>query len=100
MTTTKPARPRNTQQSAPADAETPIHLELAAEAVLNGWTRDQVIGTLISRISRDHRYLAYRKACNRRTSYDDEVQQRPPCVGTCGLLAHARADRKPHASIT
>ena len=38
-------------------------------------TREQVIAGLISRIKRDQGYLAYRKACNRRTSYDDRVQQ-------------------------
>jgi len=38
-------------------------------------TREQVIAGLISRIKRDQGYLAYRKACNRRTSYDDQVQQ-------------------------
>ncbi len=74
-TTTKPTRQRNKRASVPVEAETPIHVELAAEAVLEGWTRSQVIDMLISRISRDRRYLAYRKACNRRTSYDDQVQQ-------------------------
>ena len=52
-----------------------IHVELAAEAMLEGWTHKQVIDILSSRISRDCRYLAYRKACNRRTSYDNQVQQ-------------------------
>src|SRR5215813_9854848 len=74
-TTTRQTRQRTKGASAPDDAETPVHVELAAEAVLDGWTREQVISTLISRISRDRRYLAYRKACNRRTSYDDQVQQ-------------------------
>ncbi len=75
MTTTKQARQRTKGASVSADAETPVHVELAAEAILDGWTRERVIDTLISRIRRDRRYLAYRKACNRRTSYDDEVQQ-------------------------
>jgi hypothetical protein len=56
------------------DEETPVHVELAAEAVLDGWTREQVIDALIGRIRRDRGYLAYRKACNRRTRYDDQVQ--------------------------
>jgi hypothetical protein len=38
-------------------------------------TCEQVVAGLISRIKRDQGYLAYRKACNRRTSYDDQVQQ-------------------------
>src|SRR5689334_5487849 len=73
--TTKQAQQRPNRTSAPADAETPLHVELAAEAMLEGWTRAQVLDTLISRIRRDRRYLAYRKAGNRRTSYDDDVQQ-------------------------
>ena len=64
---------RNRQTHTPADTETPLHVALAAEAVLDGWTRNRVIGTLIGRISRDRRYLAYRKAGHRRTSYDDQV---------------------------
>lgn len=71
-TTTLRQRARETV--ARTDAETPIHVELAAAAALEGWTRDQVINTLISRIKRDRRYLAYHKACNRHTSYDDQVQ--------------------------
>ena len=86
-TTTKPTRQRTQRTSAPADAETPIHVELAAEAVLEGWTREQVIDTLISRIRRDRRYLAYRKACNRRTSYDDQVQQDMRALALAAVLA-------------
>jgi hypothetical protein len=52
-----------------------MHVGLAADALLDGWTREQVIAALIGRIKRDHGYLAYRKACNRRTSYDSQVQQ-------------------------
>ena len=37
-------------------------------------TWEQAIAGLISRIKRDQGYLAYRKACNRRTSYDNQVQ--------------------------
>src|SRR5690349_18748080 len=57
------------------EARTIPHLDLAAEAVIDGWTREQVIAALISRVKRDQGYLAYRKACNRRTSYDSQVQQ-------------------------
>jgi hypothetical protein len=58
--------------------------------VLEGWTHEQVIDTLISRISRDRRYLAYRKACSRRTSYDEEVQQdmRALALAGCWLAEH------------
>lgn len=62
-------------------------MERAAEAVVDGWTREQVIDTLISRLRRDHRYLAYRKACNRRASYDDDVQRdmRALALAACWL---------------
>jgi hypothetical protein len=66
---------RRRQRARADDAAPAVHLELAAEAVLNGWTREQVIEALIGRIQRDQHYLAYRKACNRRTSYDNQVQQ-------------------------
>src|SRR5262245_54459145 len=51
------------------------YLDLAGEALLAGMTREQVIAQLASRIRRDQGYLAYQKACNRRTRYDDQVQQ-------------------------
>ncbi|HEV8192304.1 MAG TPA: hypothetical protein VGP82_12625, partial [Ktedonobacterales bacterium] len=73
-TRTTSTRQRTQQTGAQAHAETLIHVELAAEAVLEGWTHERVIDRLIGRIRRDRRYLAYRKACNRRTSYDDQVQ--------------------------
>jgi hypothetical protein len=56
-----------------ADTGSPPHVELAAEALLAGITREQVIARLVSRIRRDEGYLADRKACNRHTRYDDEV---------------------------
>ncbi|HLY29463.1 MAG TPA: hypothetical protein VKQ36_00415, partial [Ktedonobacterales bacterium] len=56
------------------DPNEPVHMALAAEALLDGWTRSRVIGALVSRIHRDERYLAYRKASGRRTSYDEQVQ--------------------------
>ena len=49
------------------------HVELAADALLAGMTREQVIAQLLSRIRRDESYLAYRKACHRHTRYDDEM---------------------------
>ena len=49
------------------------YLDLAGEALLAGMTRKRVIAQLVSRIRRDEGYLAYRKACNRRTRYDDQV---------------------------
>jgi hypothetical protein len=61
-------------REAPAGAS-PLHMTLATEALLDGWTREQVITALITRIQRDERYLAYRKTCGRKTSYDDQVQQ-------------------------
>jgi hypothetical protein len=66
---------RQRYQPLAADTETPVHVELAAEAVLDGWTRERVIDALIGRIRRDRGYLAYRKACRRHTGYDDQVQQ-------------------------
>jgi hypothetical protein len=51
------------------------HLDLAAEALADGWTREQVVRALIVRVHRDTSYLAYRKASNRRTGYDAQVQQ-------------------------
>jgi hypothetical protein len=53
----------------------PSYLQLAGDALLAGTTREQVVAELISRIERDQGYLAYRKACNRCTRYDDQVQQ-------------------------
>src|SRR5215475_8318243 len=103
-TTSKRIRQRNTQTSVPTNAEIPLHIELAAEAVLEGWTHEQVIDMLVSRISRDRRYLAYRKACNRRTSYDDQVQQdmRALALATCWLteLSASEAPQQRSAPIT
>ncbi len=79
-------RQRKPQAYTTANAETPIHVELAAEAIFNRWTREQVIDILISRIKRDRRYLAYRKACNRRTSYDDQVQQDMRALALAAVL--------------
>src|SRR5262249_20314827 len=62
------------KQTQPSDANSAAsYLDLAGEALLAGMTREQVIAQLVSRIRRDEGYLAYRKACNRRTRYDDQV---------------------------
>jgi hypothetical protein len=71
--TTKTQRPTLASDDTTVIAHAP-HLDLAAQALVDGWTRAQVISALIGRIQRDERYLAYRKACNRRTSYDGQVQ--------------------------
>lgn len=70
-----------------SETPTPLHLDLAVQALVDGWTRAQVIEALIGRIKRDQGYLAYRKACHRRTSYDDQVQQdqRALALAACWL---------------
>ena len=79
---TRDAGSTKTRTRAHRDADrgetTTTYLHLAAEALLDGWTREQVITALIGRIKRDQGYLAYRKACNRRTSYDTRSSR------TCG----------------
>jgi hypothetical protein len=79
-----------------ADTETPLHIELAAEAVLEGWTRERVIEALIGRIRRDRGYLAYRKVCNRRMSYDEQVWQdmRALALAACWLDESAPPTRR------
>ena len=64
---------RQTRQDMREESE-PLHLALAGEALLDGWTRERVIAALISRIRRDDGYLAYRRACGRRTGYDEQVR--------------------------
>jgi hypothetical protein len=44
--------------AAATETRPPLHLDLAAEAILDGWTREQVIAALIGRITRDTKYLA------------------------------------------
>src|SRR5215469_6185619 len=65
----------------------PPHVALASEALLEGWTRQQVIAALVSRIRRDEGYLAYRQATGRRTSYDDQVKadMRALALAACWL---------------
>lgn len=41
----------------------------------DGWTREQVVHALIVQVSYDARYLAFRRATNRRTGDDAQVQQ-------------------------
>src|SRR5215469_6204960 len=81
----------------------PPHLELASEALLEGWTRQQVIAALVSRIRRDEGYLAYRKATGRRTNYDDQVKadMRALALAACWLeeaTATVRLPKAPAAS--
>jgi hypothetical protein len=76
------------------------HLELAAEALGDGWTRERVIGALSSPIQRDRGYLAYRKACNRHTRYDDQVQQdlQALALANCWLSDESGGGLPRHAS--
>jgi hypothetical protein len=71
----------------PADDGTPLHVALASEALLEGWTRHQVIAALASRIRRDEGYLAYRRAMGRHTTYDDQVKagMRALALAACWL---------------
>ena len=70
-----------------ADSETPpTYIQLAGDALLAGMTREQAIAGLISRVKRDQGYLAYRKACNRRTNYDDQVQQDMRALALAAVL--------------
>jgi hypothetical protein len=71
----------------PADDETPLHVALASAALLEGWTRQQVIAALVGRIRRDEGYLAYPRATGRRTSYDDQVKadMRALALAACWL---------------
>jgi hypothetical protein len=55
------------------DVQTPRHLALASDALVEGWTRERVIAALVDRIRRDGGYLVYRRASGRRTSYDELV---------------------------
>lgn len=74
--TTKPAKRTERPDSAPDMPTPPVnHLDFAADALADGWTREQVIRALIVRVHRDTSYLAYRKASNRRTGYDAQVHQ-------------------------
>ena len=59
---------------APADHGSLPYVALASAALLEEWTRQQVIAALVSRIRRDEGYLAYRRATGRRASYDEQVQ--------------------------
>jgi hypothetical protein len=76
MTERTKTRTRRHTATPQLEGETsPTYVQLAGDALLAGMTREQAIAGLISRIKRDQGYLGYRKACNRRTSYDDQVQQ-------------------------
>src|SRR5262249_21642978 len=70
------------------------YLDLAGEALLAGMTREHVIAQLVSRIRRDESYLAYRKASNRRTRYDDQVQQDMRALALAAVLLEEPAQGK------
>ncbi|HEV8191527.1 MAG TPA: hypothetical protein VGP82_08580 [Ktedonobacterales bacterium] len=72
-TKTRARRPTTTPRLE-GDAS-PTYIQLAGDALLEGMTRERAVAGLVSRIKRDQGYLAYRKACNRRTSYDEQVRQ-------------------------
>lgn len=69
------------------------YVDLAGEALLSGMTREQVITQLVSRIKRDQGYLAYRKACNRRTTYDDRVLADMRALALAAVLLDEPAQR-------
>lgn len=70
----------------PSYQPTPVdHHELAAEAIADGWTREQVIHALIVRVHRDASYLAFRKAAHRRAGYDAQMQQDMRAVSLAAL---------------
>jgi hypothetical protein len=54
---------------------TKLPLEVAANHLQAGWTKERVIAVLCARIERDARYLAYRQRSGRRTIYDDMTEQ-------------------------
>jgi hypothetical protein len=85
-----PQTRRHTAAPRPEGDPSPTYIQLAGDALLAGMTLEQAVAGLISRIKRDQGYLAYRKACNRRTSYDDQVQQdmRVLALAACWLTEH------------
>jgi hypothetical protein len=89
---------RHTATSRDKGDASPTYIQLAGDALLAGMTREQVIAGLISRIMRDQGYLAYRKACNRRTGYDNQVQQDMRALALACLAA--RRDRYARATYT
>lgn len=87
MTEQTKAQTRTHMATPQADGETPpTYLQLAGDALLAGLTREQAIAGLISHIRRDQGYLAHRKACNRRTSFDDQVQQDMRALALAAVL--------------
>ncbi len=90
---TKTRTRRHTATPRPEGDTSPTYIQLAGDALLAGMTREQAIAGLISRIKRDQGYLAYRKACNRRTSYDDQVQQDMQALALAAVLLARRRRR-------
>jgi hypothetical protein len=64
-------RQRHTTDPEVPETRSAPPVELAAEALLTGMTRAQVIAQLVSRMRHDQGYLAYRKACHRHTRSDE-----------------------------
>jgi hypothetical protein len=83
---TKTRARRHTTTPQPQGDTPPTYIQFAGNALLAGMTREQAIAGLVSRIKRDQGYLAYRKACNRRTSYDDQVQQDMRALALAAVL--------------
>lgn len=86
---------RHTATSRPESDTSPTYIQLAGDALLAGMTREQTIAGLISRIKRDQGYLAYRKACNRKTSYDDQVQQDMLALALAAVLLEESVSARP-----
>lgn len=73
----------------------PRHITLAREALLAGMTRESLVTALLGRVRRDAGYLAYRKACNRRTSYDEQVQQDMRALALAAVLLEEGTSQPP-----
>ncbi|HEV8190729.1 MAG TPA: hypothetical protein VGP82_04490 [Ktedonobacterales bacterium] len=71
-------------------------LDLASDALLEGLTHERVIEALAERLHRDTHYLAYRRACRRRTAYDGQVaaDMRALALAACWLR-----DTKPPSGV-
>lgn len=51
-----------------------LPLELAAEGLQAGWTKEQVILALCAKVKRDTSYLARRARAGTHTSYDEQTE--------------------------
>lgn len=96
---TKTRARRHAATLRPEGDASPTYLQLAGDALLAGMTREQAIAGLISRIKRDQGYLAYRKACNRRTSYDDQVQHDMHALALAAVLLQDQPPAGPRGDL-